>query len=304
MTTPHERVRAAYGFDFPDEFFRFREFLRELPDNLLADALDMRPASPFDLADGKPARDFPERPLWRDRYYNDLPEFVTLFSGSCDGSHWGYYFDAPGEMPPIVAHYWHGDTFDHDSDGDGLFEAVRVRVEDDEVETAEALDDDTDDEEVHGERLNRRALVRASLACYWGGDRPEIGEDYLSTYGESSWRRPTAPTLDRLGIVVPKKLYKKLAADPFADRNGGESVLTHPQVEPLVAEALALLNAGKPGAALKLGRDLWLWAGEFPECYELLDAAYAKLGRGPLRHMMAEARAWRERCDAGRKPGG
>ena len=76
--------------------------------------------------------------------------------------------------------------------------------------------------------------------------------------------------------------------------------LTRPQIQPLVAEALALLNAGKPGAALKLGRDLWCWAGEFPECYDLLDAAYGALGREPLRHMLVEARAWRAYCDAGR----
>ena len=302
MTTPQERIRAAYGFDFPDEFFRFREFLRDLPTDLLADALDMRPASAFDLADGKPASEFPERPLWRDRYYKDLPEFVTIFVAP-DGLHYGYVFDAPGELPPVVAHYWHGDSFDHEFDGDTLFEATRHIVES--IESDVTDPDGQADEENDPGTLHQLALVRTALARVWGGDRSETGAGYLDAYGDRTSRKPVAPTYDGLGIVLPKKLYKKLSADPFVpDKKTHRVTLTRPQVDPLIGEALALLSAGKPGAALKLGRDLWLWAGEFPECYELLDAAYAELGRGPLRHMLGEARAWRGRCDAGRTTGG
>jgi hypothetical protein len=47
---------------------------------------------------------------------------------------------------------------------------------------------------------------------------------------------------------------------------------------------------------------LWVWAGEFPECYALLDAAYSALGRQPLRRLMAEARSWRQHCDGRRQP--
>jgi hypothetical protein len=75
-----------------------------------------------------------------------------------------------------------------------------------------------------------------------------------------------------------------------------------PQVEKLVAEALRSLQADRPGAALKLGRDLWVWASEFPECYALLDAAYSALGRQPLRRLMTEARSWRQYCDSRRQP--
>ena len=42
---------------------------------------------------------------------------VTVFTGTTDGLHWGYVFDAPGEHPPVVAHYWHSDTFEHAVDG-------------------------------------------------------------------------------------------------------------------------------------------------------------------------------------------
>ncbi len=52
---------------------------------------------------------------------------------------------------------------------------------------------------------------------------------------------------------------------------------------------------------IKLGRDLWGWAHEHPESYELLDAAYAALGREPLRRLLAAARGFREHCDSRRK---
>ena len=57
MSTPEQRIRDFYGFDFPEDFFRFREFVAELKKGLLADATDMHPAQPFDVADGKPAKD-------------------------------------------------------------------------------------------------------------------------------------------------------------------------------------------------------------------------------------------------------
>src|SRR5262245_28386942 len=108
MPTPEQRIRDFYGFDFPDDFFRFREFMTELPRNSLEDVYvcDMRPAFPFEVAAGKKASDYPDHPHWEDRYYNDLPEFVTLFRGSVDGLHFGYFFDAPGEHPPVCAHFY------------------------------------------------------------------------------------------------------------------------------------------------------------------------------------------------------
>ena len=226
MSTPQERVRAAYGFDFPAEFFRFRDFLRELPDGLLADALDMRPAFPFESAGGKPATEFPERPLWQDRYYNDLPEFVTLFCGTTDGHHWGYYFDAPGELPPVVASYWHSDGFEHELDGEGLFEAVRDRLE--HVESSVVEDDPGGAKGYHPGTLERLALVRAFLRPHWGGERLETGEAYLDTYGFGGWRRPVADTYDDLGIVVPEPFYENLSADPFVPNEGDAPREPHP----------------------------------------------------------------------------
>ena len=209
MPTPEARIEALYGFPFPDEFFRFREFLAELPRGLLADALDVGPAYPFAAAGGKKPKGYPRQPLWEDRCYHDLPEFVTLLNGGIDGLHWGYVFDAPGERPPIVAGYWHSDTFEHFVAGDDLFEAVRAGVEESEVDYLEMIDGDPDAEDEYQKRLVEVAKAREKLAEHWGGDREETGDDYLDRY-DGSEREWVAGTWDRLGIVVPDVLYRPL----------------------------------------------------------------------------------------------
>jgi hypothetical protein len=297
MGTAEQRIRDFYGFAFPDDFFRFREFMARLPPGILRDTCDMHPAFPFAVADGKPPADYPEHPHWEDRYYHDLPEFVTLFTGTTDGLHYGYFFDAPGELPPVVTHYWHSDTFQHTIDGDTLFEATRCQVEKAESDLQEMADDPG--EAAHcRERLERVATVRAQLSAVLGADRGRTGEEYLSEFRGSSWRKPVATTWDGLGIVVPRAAYTKLSADPWS---GHRADPQRPQVEELAAQATRALRAGRPGAALRLGRNLWVWAREFPECYSLLDAAYSDLGREPLRRLMAEARGWRESCDRRRE---
>jgi hypothetical protein len=291
--TAEQRIRDLYGFTFPDDFFAFREFLRRLPPRLLGKACDMYPAFPFALAAGRRPKDYPDHPLWEDRYYRDLPEFITLFNGTTDGLHYGYYFDAPGERPPVVVHYWHSDTFQHAIDGDTLFEATRWVVEKVESDCVD-MADDPDEADSCREQLDQLAAVREQLSAFWGSDRPQTGEAYLSAFGGSSWRKRTARTWDDLGIVVPRGRYRKLSADPFGEYRADPQ---RPEIEELAAEARQALRDGAPGAALKLGRDLWVWADEFPECYALLDAAYTALGREPLRRFLAEARAFREHCD-------
>jgi hypothetical protein len=296
-STPQRRIRDLYGFAFPDEFFRFREFLGRLPEDLLGEACSMHPAYAFDAAAGRPPRGYPRDPLWEDRYYHDLPEFVTLFTGETGGLHWGYFFDAPEEHPPVVVHYWSHDTFEHHQDADSLFEAVRERVEEDEIEYLEMAEDDPDAADEYEERRRQLAVIREHLAPFWGADRPEIGDDYMETYSTPTWREPAADTWDQMGIIVPPGAYRKLSADPFATRSAD---LRRPQIKKLAGEAMRHLEAGRPGAALKLGRDIWPWADKFPECYALLDAAYGALGREPLCRLMNAARDFRRYCDGDR----
>ena len=286
-------VRDFYGFEFPDDFFRFQEFMERLPPGILAEVCDMRPAFPFDLAAGRPAEDFPERPFWQDRYYGDLPEFVTLFNGTTDGLHYGYFFDSPGEHPPVVVKYWHSDTFEHDIDGDNLFEATRSILEKVESDCQDYAAD-ADEDDACEEKFAQIAFLRQQLSRFWGADRRQTGEDYLDEFDGSEWREPAANTWDQLGIIVPRGRYRKLSADPFA---GSRADPQRPQIEELTAEAMQMLQNGYPGAALKLGRDLWPWGQQFPECYLLLDAAYHALGPEPLRRFMTEARAFRDDAD-------
>ncbi len=275
MPTPEQRIREFYGFAFPDDFFAFREFMAGLPRNALHDVCDMRPAFPFAVANGCAATDYPDHPAWEDRYYNDLPEFVTLFRGSIDGLHFGYFFDAPGELPPVVAHFYNSDTFQHDLDGDTIFEAVRYRLENGESSFHEMIEDDPDEAAHYRRRLKQTERLREKLSKHFGADRPETGEEYTDTYDAYGGRKTVADTWDDMGIVVPKGKYRKLKRDPFAAHPPQP---TKAVIKPLVAQAKKQLAAGYPGAALKLGRDLWAWAGMFPVCYDLLDAAYAALG--------------------------
>src|SRR4051812_23949764 len=106
----------------------------------------MRPAFPFHVADGKRAKDHPENPHWEDRFYLDLPEFVTLFIGGGDGLHRGYFFDAPGEREPVVASYYHSDTFEHSIPGDDIFGAVRYLLEMAEEDLLELLEEEGEED--------------------------------------------------------------------------------------------------------------------------------------------------------------
>ena len=69
---------------------------------------------------------------WRlgTRYYDDPPEFFTVFSGDTDGLHWGYWFDDPDNSPSCcVAEYFSRDAFELTEDGETLFEAFRLQLE-------------------------------------------------------------------------------------------------------------------------------------------------------------------------------
>jgi hypothetical protein len=294
-----ERVRELYGFDFPDDFFGFREFLAGLPRELLAEALDMRPAYPFEAADGRRPTDHPAHPLWEDRYYNDPPEFVTLFDGGTDGLHWGYHFDDPGRAPPVVAHYYSRDAYDYGQDGDDLFEAVRSEIES--AHGSYLLDRGYDPEhaEEYDGKLAGLAELRTALSRVWGAERKEVGDAYRDKWGLTA-RVPTAPTWEGMGVVVPKERHRPLKTDPFGRKPG--LIEPKPKIIPKAAEeALRLVADGYPGAALKLGRELWVFADHFETSYQLLDAAYEALGREPLQRLLAAARGWREHCDAQRK---
>lgn len=295
--TAKQRIQDVYGFEFPEEFFAACDFISTINKDDLVTACEMRIGFPFKLHAGLKPIEHPRHPIWESRYYHDLPEFITLLHGRCDGSHWGYYFDSPLQNPPVVAHYWHSDTFEHKVHGKSIFETIRFAVETAVTEFDEMIEADPD--ESYDDNFQAIERVRAELRHYWGSDRPEIGNKYLDTYAGSGLSTPTVMTRDGLGITVPKGMYKKLSGDPFKNRDASVE-LRRSDIEPLIQQAMGHLKQGKPGSALKLGRELWIFAADYPESYDLLDSAYMALGREPLRRLLHEARAFRLHCDHSR----
>lgn len=95
--------------------------------------------------------------------------------------------------------------------------------------------------------------------------------------------------------MVPKKQYRALAkSDPFERWNYEPKAK---EVKAQVAGAKKALAEGFAGTALKLGHDLWISSEFRAQSAELLDLAYAALGRETLRAQLKKATAWRKRCD-------
>lgn len=283
------RLEQVYGLPFPESFFTFWEFAQTYSSLLADEGIEL--VGPFDLL--KEAPSIPGNPLWRQaRYYNDPPEFLTIACGAMDGLHWGYYVDDPSHPTFPVASYFSGDA-EISMRGDTLFEALRMDIEVDYAACLE-MENERYDPAGNEERIRQISRLRSALQNYEREKRFEEGEAYEDKYPVK--RHISAPTRDGMGIVVPEGSYIPLSGnDPFQRWNyepGQEDVRKS------TTEAMHLLARGYPGAALKLGKDLWFFQ-EFSEIsYALLDAAYTELRRFTLRKWLNTAIAYRQECDA------
>ncbi len=288
------QLRRLYGFDFHDDLFAFWEFanrLRPLEPLHALSELNVSLVGPFEVLagrfDGRSPR-LSQYLHWR--YHDDPPEFFTVLYGG-DGLHWGYYLDDPPTKEGCVAAYYAGDAFEITADGDTLFEAVRLRLE---MGYRDALGDRdlglVDDAEVESFDRIRERFVRHATA-----DRPETGADYEERYPAHSRRavRVVAATREGMGIVVLPEIYRPLS---LADGKLWQRLRREDDPADVVAEARRALMEGFPGTALKLGKDLWSVGGERRNeyAYELLDGAYAALGRDVLGDVLREHRACRD----------
>lgn len=279
-------VQQAFpGIPFPDDLFAFRDFLAKHPD--AAGTLEVTTAGPLAMLEGATSR--------IDRFFDDPPEFITVLVGHSDGLHWGYWFDAPGKLEPVVASFSANDAFEIGTSGVTLFEAMREHLEALHQEAEAAASDEPEHAAVHRERVDALAAVRAAFAKHAPDlrRRRETGEAYFGKYVFSTkprtHRRPVAPTRSSMGIVVEKKQYRALG-------------LKSADVTRLEKAARAAAEAGAPGAALQLGHDLWTDREHRVTSSELLDLAYSKLDRSPLRALLSKAMAFRERAEgAGKK---
>ncbi len=298
MNDERAALKAAYGFDFPDDFFAFRAFAKKATGKRLLETLGIRLEGPFLFLENSAAH--LENPLWASRYYDDPPEFFTVLSGMMDGLHWGYYLDDPNDPRMCVAGFYSNDAFDLSIDGDTLFEILRHELEFsyDSTQLEIEYGNDVAENRRFCAKLER---LREGLMKYATGERPETGEEYVETYEAGGHRRVVASTREGMGIVVPKALYR-----PMPGAKTAENLTTEPtpaQVERWTRAALDLLERGFPGAALKLGKDLWLSQVGREASYTLLERAYDALERPLLKEMVKVARKHRVFCDAQRASG-
>jgi hypothetical protein len=299
MRDRRQQLREIYGFDFPDDFFRFWEFVNRLqplePLKALLD-LSIQLVGPFEILAGRFDHVTPRYSLllhWR--YSLDPPEFFTVLAGGGDGLHWGYYLDDPAAGRGCVASYYAYEAFEMSVDGDDLFEAVRLWLEehqsDSELDHSYGLIDDREYEEM----LADVAASRQCLLAFGTKERREVAAAYVDRYAGWSFRRGEviAETHENIGIVVPPESYRPLS-------RGDDGLWAHlcESDDPVdvVTDARQALRDAFPGTALKVGKDLWAVGGERHKeyAYELLDAAYAALGREVLREVLRVHRVNRD----------
>ncbi len=271
MAKSRKAVAAAYGVPFPDDLFAFHEFMRAEPKR--CKELGLSVDGPLALLANK------ERHPRDDRFFNDPPEFFTVLRGPADGLHWGYWFDQPGELKPVVVSYGASDAFEIRLEGATLFEAIRKYIE-------------MSDPNAPDRAAAREALGRYAPAI---GKRREIGAAYLKKYGDAAIRKVTVQTRSRIGLVVDKKRYRPLGKrDPFT-KKGGDYWPKGADVKRFVTDARKAAADGFPGTALKLGHDLWGYRDHHAASHEMLGLAYSALGRDTLKAQLARAIAYRKR---------
>ena len=289
---PRAIVEEVYGFAFPDDLYALSDFARAHPDALAA--LDLTLDGPFALAAGEktgvgkgwdPGGDRP-------RFYDDPPEFFTIAIGDGDASHWGYWFDDPAGLPPVVASFNHGGAMSFTAHGDSVFHAIRSQLE----RLAREAHDSTDTDKA--ERLDELSRCREQLGAYGLGERNEVGAAYLErhTPARDVSRKPVAKTRTGLGIVVPKNAYRAAAGDdPF------QSPAFKPSATELavaVQQARQAIEDGYAGSALKLGHDLWTYRDLAEPAHDLLERAYSALGRKVLRDYLKRVSSFRKRSES------
>lgn len=283
------QLRDLYGFDFPEDLFRFWQFanrVRPLEPLRALESIGMHLVGPFEVLagrfDGRTTR-YSQLLHWR--YYDDPPEFFSvLTTGDGDGLHWGYYLDEPGEPGSCVTSYFAKDDYEMSEEGDSLFELARLQIE---MAHQESLDDADEDEPADG--VERRAIadLRDALMTFATGDRLEWGINYEEAYPPRSERsaRVVAATCEGMGVVAPGDTYRPLK---IADEALWHQLRRDPNPVKVVKEAQRALRDGYPATALKLGKDLWGIGGGRGKEYacDLLDAAYEGLRRPVLREVL------------------
>jgi hypothetical protein len=199
------------------------------------------------------------------RYRCDPPEFVTIFSGNCDGSHWGLWYDDPRELPRLVAHNYARDDACTGARKPTLLGSLREQLYDRELRAGE---------------YPHLARVRAWFdECYRQEQAVYRAEGIESPPPRShacvAGMDPVIP-----GVALPPDLdgyaAQELRYKTFRERTT--------EAAPWIDRARRELAEGQPFRALFLGRELhYVDPDELrATAAELLIGAYRALGRDAL----------------------
>ncbi len=144
-------------------------------------------------------------------------------------------------------------------------------------------------------RLEQLDRLRQGVQRYATANRPERGALYVDTYQGVVARNTAviASTPENMGIAAPPETYRPLS---LPDRKLRSVLRKEDDPAAVIEEARQALRDGFPATALKLGKELWPLPGERKTeyAYELLDAAYAGLGREVLRQVLRTHREHRD----------
>lgn len=284
-------LKKEYGFDFPEDFWKFYEFSEELIHmglgSYLWDYLGICTAGPYDVLDGHFDNKEIKLPWYLHyRYVMDPPEFFTIFTGDCDGLHYGYWIDDDKKGVSCIAAYYNNDAYEIWQEGNTTFDVIRKTIEKKYNYNVEALEWDEDQEDYYLDENKKLEDLRKVLFKYATKERTEIGKDYVDKYKVTS-RQPIIATRDGMGIVSDPASYRKVSYDM--------DLISKTDKEDLVKEAEKALQDGFPASALKIGKDLWSAGGTFlPETYDILEKAYKKLDRHLLRKVLLSHKEYRD----------
>ncbi|GHO50656.1 ADP-ribosylation family protein [Ktedonospora formicarum] len=262
--TPLERAAMDWRINERDEF------------DVTMSVLGISPGGIFEYFEKAGRERIPQAGLdhrLNDRFYRDPPEFFTALHGDTDGLHFGLWYDNPHEPSAFAASYYSRDGGGIAYKGQTLLEAVREEIEWTEFHS----DDYSEQEEERSQHRLSIQLLRDAVMEYETGDRPERGEDYVDTYGNTEGR---IPTCNELGVIVPPPHEQLLERDVEAIYHAIRT--DDHQVKTWIDEALQACAQGQPARALALGHDLHWLSHDQQERKEaahlLLIRAYEMLG--------------------------
>ena len=309
-TMQRELLKDIYGFEFPEDFWTFLKFYREIKgtrnQKTLEDfeGLGICPTGPFDVLNGHFEGKELKLPLTHHmRFRMDPPEFHTIFLGRDDGLHFGYWVDDIRKSDICIAGYYNNDAFGIDYYGTNLFEFIRYQLEDMAGAYTEDMEEQDEEHILYTKKVLRRlARLRNVLMKYGTGERGLKGEEYYVCYAEGDSRLHTAPTWEGMGIVVPEDTYQSWE-EPYFDKEVRPSKVEIANLTEYAArlckQAEIFLEQGLYGNALQIGKNLWSFGMKFSEeATEILKKAYLGLGQDNYAELIQTHQLHRGRASA------